>query len=89
MDNATSRIGMLLVSPEITFVFCRNVVAERIVATIPPTKIEKLIKCDTDSLRTSFERDSSAISLAKRVWTATATASHICVVANPSWKVKL
>ena len=31
----------------------------------------------------------AATTYASNVWTATATASHICVVANPSWNVRL
>lgn len=51
--------------------------------------MEVWIKCRIIAALTGGGFDVSAISRASKVWTATATASHICVVAKPSWKVKL
>ena len=60
-------------------------------ATRPPIPTEIRIRCRTAAAltRPDLEPEASAISLARRVWTETATASQIWVVANPSWKVRL
>lgn len=90
MARLASLIAGLVVNPCITDCFLKYVSNDNPVATAPPTTIEPLIKCLTAEALTLPDLDlSSAISLASNVCTATATDSQICVVANPSWNVKL
>lgn len=63
---------------------------DKVVATVAPNPTDVLMRCRSSADRTcGVCVDVSAISRANKVWTATATASQICVVANPSWKVRL
>mmetsp|Transcript_10700 Transcript_10700/g.22311 ORF Transcript_10700/g.22311 Transcript_10700/m.22311 type:complete len:210 (-) Transcript_10700:427-1056(-) len=90
-----SRILESVVNPLNTDSFWKNVNALNDPATNPPTRIDPSIKCRTRfallccSMGFPTSLLPPAISRASSVCTATATDSHICVVANPSWNVRL
>ena len=90
-----SRMPALVVRPRSTPSLWKNVSRLNAPATAPPTRMDPLIRCRTRSARTAAAAppppplSPPAISRASRVWTATATDSHIWVVANPSWNVRL
>jgi hypothetical protein len=74
--------------------FWKNVNKLNEPATNPPTVIDPLIRCLSRlalivTAFSSLSLLSPAISRANRVCTATATDSQICVVAKPSWNVRL
>lgn len=95
-----SRIAAFVVRPRRTPSLWKYVSRLNPPATIPPTSIDPFIRCRTRCARRTDPPPSSsspsrtppavpAISRASRVWTATATDSHIWVVAKPSWNVRL
>ena len=84
MEAAADRMAGLVVKPAKIQSRRQKVVKLSTVATVPPNHTDVEIKCRTKDARTAGGCDVSAISRAKSVWTATATASQICVVANPN-----
>ena len=85
MEAAAVLIAGSVVSPANIQSLLQNVVKLNRVATVPPNHTDVEIKCRTKAARTAGGCDVvSATSRASRVWTATATASQICVVAKPN-----
>ena len=85
ITTEASLMATLLVRPRRIESRCRKVVNERHVATVPPINKEVLMRCRTNLALIAGECVwLSASSRANRVCTATATASQICVVANPN-----